>query len=442
MEELIRYGEKLFDEIEIAVYRNRDVGISIELNEVSTSAVRQRTVTIVRGIKDKRLGLAIIDGESKDEVRKAIDEAYKMAKLNSRDEKWKSLPKPGKYKKPPNFDKALKDVSSDYFVELAKRGIELTLEKDKNIIVANGGGGAGWIESLILNSHGVEISQEGGGAYFYLGFIGRRESLVTPMIFDVDARRDLNLDIENIVENLTQKVKWAYNVEKSKTEEARVIVEPYALAGLLHFALFPAFSGEKLAKQTTPLADKVGEQVFNELLTIYDDPFHELSLKPVIADDEGVPTRKNALIENGTFKGFLWDNYWANVYETESTGNGIRNPSTGGISIGTHSVVIKNGKESLWELIADIEHGYLVNGFQGAHSSNPDNGNFAVVANPAYLIEDGEIKGSTVFMMSGNVYELLKDVYAVSKEQKVVPFYGTTISPSMAFANVRIAGKY
>ena len=441
MEELIRYGEKFFDEIEIAVYRNRDVGIHIELNEVSTSAVRQRTVTIVRGIKDKRLGLAIIDSENKDEIRKAIDEAYKMAKLNSKDEKWKSLPKPRKYKKPPKFDKALRDVSSDYFVELAKRGIELGLEKDKNLIVADGGGGAEWIESSILNSHGVEISQEGGGAYFYLGFIGRKESLVTPMIFDVDARRDLNLDVENIVENLTQKVKWAYKVEKSKTEEAKVIVEPYALASLLQFALFPAFSGEKLVKQTTPLANKVGEQVFNELLTIYDDPFHELSLKPVIADDEGVPTRKNALIENGTFKGFLWDNYWANVYGTESTGNGIRNSSTGGISIGMHSAVIKNGKESLEELIADIEHGYLVNDFQGAHSSNPDNGNFAVVANPAYLIEDGEIKGSTVFMMSGNVYELLKNIYAVSKEQKVVPFYGTTISPSMAFENVRIAGK-
>ncbi|HIP89037.1 MAG TPA: TldD/PmbA family protein, partial [Thermococcus paralvinellae] len=171
MEGLVRYGEKFFDELEIAIYRNRSVGVNIELNEVSTSSVRQRTITVIRGIKDKRIGISIIDSEDEEEIRKAIEEAYKMAKLNAPDEKWVSLPGPGKYKEPKKVGREIKDVSPDYFVGLATKAIELALEKDRGFIVAGGGGGAEWSESLIVNSHGVDVFQEGGGAYFYLELI-------------------------------------------------------------------------------------------------------------------------------------------------------------------------------------------------------------------------------------------------------------------------------
>ncbi|WP_456321685.1 TldD/PmbA family protein [Palaeococcus sp. (in: euryarchaeotes)] len=441
MEELLRYGERFFDELEIAVYRNREIGVNIELNELSMSAVRERTITIIRGIKNRSLGLAIIDSEDGKRIKEGIERAYRMAKLNSQDKRWKSLPSPGEYRKPRKINEELKDVSPDYFVELAKRGIKLALEKDKNIVVAGGGGGVEWSEERITNSQGVDVIQEGGGAYIYFELIGMKEGKVTPGIFDFDAKLSLDLNVEMAVENAARKVKWAYTVEKSKTEETKVIVEPWALSMLFQYTIFPAFSGERLIKGTTPLVSKVDESVASELLTIYDDPLHEMSLNPRIADGEGVPTRKNVLIEKGKFKGFLWDNYWAKIKGTESTGSGIRNPSTGGISIGMHNAVIEKGKKSLEDMIGEIEHGYLVDGFQGAHSSNPDNGNFAVVANPAFIIEDGEIKGSTVFMMSGNVYDLLNQVYEISKEQKAIPFMGTVISPSIAFENVRIAGK-
>lgn len=440
MEELIRFGEKFFDEFEIAIYKNRDASVNIELNEVSSSMLRERAVTVIRGVKSKKLGVSIVDTGNKEKIKEAIERAYKMAKLNKPDEKWTSLPEPGKYREPRKVDKELKEVSPDYFVDLAREGISLALE-EQGIVVAGGAGGVEWGESLIMNSHGVNVSQEGGGAFFYLELVGMREGRVTPGIFDFDAKLSLNLNVEEVVRKALQKVKWAFNVKKSKTEEARVILEPWAISSLLSYALFPAFSGEKLVKGTTPLANKVNESISNELLTIYDDPLHELSINPVIADDEGVPTRKNVLVEKGVFNGFIWDNYWAKLQGVESTGNAKRSLATGGISIGFHNVIIEKGKKSLEDLVGEIDHGYLVDGFQGAHSSNPDNGNFAVVANPAFLIKDGEVKGSTVFMMSGNIYELLPSLYEVSKEQRVLPFEGSMIVPAMAFENVRIAGK-
>ncbi|KUH34693.1 TldD/PmbA family protein [Thermococcus celericrescens] len=441
MEELIRYGEKFFDELEIAVYRSKDVSANVELNEISMASTRSGAVTILRGIKDKRLGLAIIDSDEPARIREAIEQAAKMAKLNSRDEKWVSLPEPGKYREKPKPNYELKDASPDQLVEMLVRGIKLAREKDENVIVAGGEGGVSWEERHIVNSHGIDVFQEGGAAFFFIELVGRKGDVVTPGIFDFDARRDLNLDVDGVVERAVQKVKWAYSVKASRNEEVPIILGPWAIAGLFSFALFPAFSGERLVKETTPLAEKVGEKIASDVLTIYDDPFHELAIEPAIADGEGVPTRKNVLIENGTFRGFVWDNYWAKVHGTESTGNGKRDLNSGGINIGFHSMVIENGKRSLEDMVSEIEHGYFVDGFQGAHSSNPDNGNFAVTANPAFLIEDGEVKGASVFLVAGNIYELLKQASEVSKEQTVMPFMTTIITPFVKFENVKIAGK-
>ncbi|ASJ12466.1 TldD/PmbA family protein [Thermococcus thioreducens] len=441
MEELIRYGEKFFDELEIAVYRSKDVSASVELNEISMASTRSGALTIIRGIKDKRLGLAIVDSDEPPRIMEAIEQAAKMARLNSPDEKWVSLPEPGKYREGPKPNYELKDASPDGLVEMLVRGIKLAREKDEHVVVAGGEGGVSWEERHIVNSHGVDVSQEGGAAFLFLELVGRKGDVVTPGIFDFDAKRSLDLDVEGVVERAVQKVKWAYSVKASKNEEVPIILGPWAIAGLFSYALFPAFSGERLVKETTPLAGKVGEKIASDVLTIYDDPFHELSIQPVIADGEGVPTRKNVLIEKGTFKGFVWDNYWAKVHGTESTGNGKRDIRSGGINIGFHSMVIENGKRPLEEVIAEIEHGYFVDGFQGAHSSNPDNGNFAVTANPAFLIEDGEVVGSSVFLIAGNVYELLKSATEVTKEQTVMPFMTTIITPFVKFENVKIAGK-
>ncbi len=441
MENLIRFGGKFFDELEIAVYRSRDVSASVELNEISMASSRSGAVTVIRGIKDKRLGLAVIDSEEPERIREAIEQAAKMAKLNSPDENWVSLPEPEEYRRKvkPNYE--LKDVSPDALVEKLVRGIKLAREKDENLIVAGGEGGVGWEESRILNSHGIDISQEGGAAFFFLEFVGRKKGIVTPGIFDFDARRNLNLDVEGVVERAVQKVRWAYNVEKSRNEEVPVILGPWAIAGLLSYALFPAFSGERLIKGTTPLADRTGERIASEVLTIYDDPFHPLTIEPIIADGEGVPTRKNVLIEKGIFKSFVWDNYWGRIHGTGSTGNGKRDTGSGGVNIGFHSMVIEKGNRTLEDVVGEIKRGYLVDGFQGAHSSNPDNGNFAVTANPAFLIEDGEVKGASVFLIAGNIYDILREASEVTREQTVMPFMTTMITPHVKFENVRIAGK-
>ncbi|MBP1912967.1 hypothetical protein J2747_002295 [Thermococcus stetteri] len=79
-------------------------------------------------------------------------------------------------------------------------GFRRNSENFENIIVAGGGGGVEWSESQILNSQGINVVQEGGGAYIYFELIGMKEGNVTPGIFDLDAKLSLNLDVEKVVE--------------------------------------------------------------------------------------------------------------------------------------------------------------------------------------------------------------------------------------------------
>ena len=71
------------------------------------------------------------------------------------------------------------------------------------------------------------------------------------------------------------------------------------------------------------------------------------------------------------------------------------------------NVVIEQGDASLDEIIAETRRGLLVYGLQGAHSSNPETGEYSVVATPAWYIENGVLKPVRGVMLSGNIYIMI-----------------------------------
>ncbi len=437
---LIRYGERFFDELEIAIYKKKNVGVDVELNQVALSTSSQRTVSVIRGVKDKRIGIYIVDSDDEGEIKRGIEIAAKNAKNNERDERWTGLPGEQKYANVDiELDYGVKSLEPDFFVNLANDAMKEINQRDRNAMVAGGASGAQWSENRIMNSHGVDIMQEFGGTFFYLFVVGRKGDIVTPGMVEFEVRRDSNITKDFVVNSILEKLKYAYNVKSADRMEGDILLEPLALAELLYFTLLPAVNGERKVKGTTPLEKRVGEKIFSEKITIYDDPWHPLSISPIIADDEGVAARKNMLFENGVFKGFLWNTYWGNISGEGSTGNGIRSLSTGGIGIGAHNLVVEKGRRKKEEIIGDMKDGFLISAFQGAHSSNPDTGDFSVVANPAFKIEDGEIVGSTVFMMSGNVYQLLKNVEEISSTERKMVMMGNGVYPDILFRDVKIA---
>ncbi len=435
---LIRYGEKFFDEIEIEIYRKREITAVAELNQISSAITRSLGGAVIRGIKDKRIGTYILDSADEESIKKGIEKAYRIALKNEKDDNWKNLPEMQKYREN-RVNEEIKEIREDYLVNSLVSSIKKVKDRKPEAIVVGAETGALWEEIEVYNSHGIEVSQRNAGTYFLIALSEKIGENVTPVIFDMDARKDVNLRYDEVINSAIEKVKHAEKVVKSETGEYNILIEPFALGEILQFSLYPAFSGERKVKGTSILADKIGEEVMSEKITIEDNPFHQLSLNALIADDEGVATRRNVIIENGGFKGFLWNTYWANIEGLESSGNGLRSFRTGSVGIGFHNMVINSGKRSMEDIIGEMKRGFVVSSFQGAHSSNPDTGDISAVANPAFYVEDGEIKGSTVFMVSGNIYEIMKNVVEISKEQKPIYAMAKGVYPAILFENVKIA---
>ena len=89
--------------------------------------------------------------------------------------------------------------------------------------------------------------------------------------------------------------------------------------------------------------------------------------------------------------------------------------------------------------ISEIDKGIIVSSVLGAHTANPISGDFSVEASNGFLIENGEITSPVKkAMISGNIYEGLKDCSGIKSEIKQ---YGSFIIPQILMENLRVIGN-
>jgi PmbA protein len=109
------------------------------------------------------------------------------------------------------------------------------------------------------------------------------------------------------------------------------------------------------------------------------------------------------------------------------------------VEIAPSNTVVEPGGRDIRDIVSEIEHGYLIRDVQGAHSSNPESGDFSMVGNPAILIEDGEMVGAVHgLMVSGNVYELLNGAVEVAETPIVLE---GLIGPEIVFEDVGVIAR-
>jgi len=213
----------------------------------------------------------------------------------------------------------------------------------------------------------------------------------------------------------------------------------FALQELLYYTLINAVKADNVQRNQSPFQGRIGEKVASETVTICDDGLFQGGLRTWAFDGEGVPQQKTVLIEKGILRSFLYDNYAAMKEGKQSTGNASRAGYISTPSIDATNFHILPGGRTPDELMAEVDDGLIVYYLQGAHSSNPVNGEFSVVATPAWEVHRGEIVHSTRgVMLAGNIFEVFKNVSAVASNDRKM---GPLVSPWIIFENVRVIGK-
>ncbi len=253
--------------------------------------------------------------------------------------------------------------------------------------------------------------------------------------YSYDVARDSEPDYNRMIEQLLQKYRRAEKNATITSGQFPVLFTPRAVASTIGGLFDTILSGQVVVQKASPLADKIGEQLFDPRLTIFEDPSIGVSASPF--DDEGIPTTKKTLIDQGTVKQFYWDLRWAARANTQSTGNGFR----GGISRPGPDLVnlcISPGKSSFEQLIAGIKEGIIVDQVLGAGQSNQLAGEFSVNLDLGYKVENGQIVGRVKnTMVAGSIFEAAIEELGDSPEW----VGGGAYIPYILFSNLGVSAK-
>lgn len=135
---------------------------------------------------------------------------------------------------------------------------------------------------------------------------------------------------------------------------------------------------------------KLGQQIASPLVTAIDDGTIANEWGSINIDDEGVPSKRNVLIENGILKGYMVDRLNGRRMGLESTGSGRRESYRFAPTSRMTNTYIANGSSTPEEIISNTEKGLYAK-YMGGGSVNPATGEFNFAVMEGYLVENGRI---------------------------------------------------
>jgi PmbA protein len=255
--------------------------------------------------------------------------------------------------------------------------------------------------------------------------------------YSYDLARDGEPDYDLILQKLLEKYRRAENTVTINSGSFPVLFTPRSATSTIGNLFDTILSGQSVVQKASPLADKLGEKLFDDRLTLYEDP--SIGASACAFDDEGTPTSYKVLIDKGVVKQFYWDRRWAARAGCQSTGNGFR----GGLSRPSPDLVnlcANPGTTSVEDLIAGMEEGVIVEQVLGAGQSNQLAGEFSVNLDLGYKVEKGEIVGRLKnTMVAGNIFDAFNNLVDFSDKQEWVG--GGAYVPYVLFDRLGVASK-
>ena len=433
MESILEKAKKVAEEAEVFMVSSEETPVQFETNRLKHIQSKQSASVALRIIKEGKIGYATATelGDSQNLVDMAVETARfgTTAKFE--------LPPLTPYPQVEIFDSSVESVSIE---DMAKLGEELIITVGGHTpeLICEAGVTRGIISVRIINSRGGQAQYK--QSIFGLGIEGQliRD---TDMLFVGESQSSGHpiLEASTIAEVVLQQLELAKNQASAPTKSLPVVFTPHGVASALIIPLMAAFNGKTVLEGASPIGNKLGQPVFDKELSLWDDP--TLAYRPGSrpCDDEGIPSQRTPLIEQGVVTSFLYDLQTAALAHTKSTGSGRR--SHNGLPAPSPSTfIIAPGKASFDEMVADIKEGLVVEQLMGASQGNILGGDFSGNVLLGYKVENGKIVGRVKdTMVSGNIYQFLKQIAAIGSQARWV---GSSLNtPPLYLSSVSVVSK-
>ena len=195
--------------------------------------------------------------------------------------------------------------------------------------------------------------------------------------------------------------------------EMPVVLGPGWCGVLLHEAVGHGLEGDFNRKGTSAFGGRIGERVAAPGVTVIDDGAMEQRRGSLTIDDEGTPTRRNVLIEDGILKGYLQDRLNARLMGMEPTGSGRRESFAHAPMPRMTNTFMLGGNDHPGELVERVKDGLFAKSFGGGQV-DITNGKFVFSCTEAYRIRNGKIaepvKGATLIGDGPTVLTRIKGI--------------------------------
>jgi PmbA protein len=413
VENILAQAKKVAEAAEVFQVSSEETSVQFEANRLKHIQTKQSTSVALRIIKNGRLGYATTTEAG--DARSLINNAAETAQFGMRAKF--ELPSSTTYPQIDILDPAVESTPIEKMNQLGQELIAIITGHTPDIL-CEAMVEKETISLRLINSRGGQASYK--KSIFSLGIMG---SLIrgTDMLFvgEVQSSGHPLTQPREIADVVIQQLELARNQASIPTRQLPVIFTPRGVASAIIPSLMMAFNGKTVLEGASPIGKRLGEKVFDPKLWLWDDP--TLAYRPHSrpCDDEGIPSQRTPLIEQGKVASFLYDLQTAALAGTKSTGNGSRH---GGLPAPSPTaLVIAPGKTTFDEMVSDIKEGLVIEQLMGAEQGNILGGDFSGNVLLGYKVESGKIVGRVKnTMVSGNVYQLLKEGIAIGSKPEWV----------------------
>jgi TldD protein len=399
------------------VFAERRASLTLAIDESRIESVQSgaEAGAGVRVVSDGTTYFAHVDGLDLAELERAADEA--AAAL--RGERGEPLvlraeaPTPQPIERPPG------EVPAARKAELLRELDERARSAGAEIAQTSASYGEARREVAVANSTGLFSGDDRTRVRIGAQVVARREGRVETGAETLGGHRGFELfgsEPAEIAESAARKALTLLDAGPAPTGSMPVVVGGGFGGVLFHEMTGHGLEADHVQKGASVYAGKLGKQVAQPLLTAYDDGRMPGEWGSDAIDDEGAPTQRTRVIEEGRLVGFLHDRQSAEREGVAPTGNGRRESFRHLPIPRMTNTYIAPGEAEPEEIIGEVRKGFYAVSFAGGQV-DPATGDFVFGVNEGYLIEAGKVtrpcRGATLI---GNCLQALSAIDAVGND--------------------------
>jgi PmbA protein len=392
-------------EIEAIVAEETQALTRFANNTIHQNVAERSTQLSVRPVIEGRTARATTNRLDREGIRDVVAEAIAITRLNESDRDLPALAEPADVPDLQRYFEATAQATPEERAEAVAESIRAVSFEGQT---AAGIYSTDSTRFELYNSRGVSASYRETLARFSItAMAGDSSGWAKASACDLRG-----LDPVALARSAARKAAGSRDPRELSAGRYTVILEPAAVLDLVG-QMFADFSGTAIRDGRSFLNDRIGERLFGENVTVYDDAAHPLQSGAAF-DAEGVPRRRLTLVERGVVREIAYCRQAAALAGATPTGHGFPLPNDTGEA--PMNIVIAGGDTSVEEMVAATERGILVTRLWYIREVDPYEKIFTgMTRDGTFLVEGGKVAaGVRNFRFNVGLMEMLSNVEALS----------------------------